>query len=106
MFAGIDAASPRAVAETFLATSPDCGALYPTDVMTGADGAVTIQVKRCPLQDAWRDAGLPPDRVARLCRVAGRFDTGLFGETRIGFSAETWTPGRKGCCRIRLSPRA
>lgn len=105
MFADVDRDDPRAVADAFLASSPDGGALYPADMETGADGSVVIAVKRCPLQDAWRGAGLPPERVARLCRIAGRFDTGLFGETRVGFAAETWSPGREGCCRIRLSPR-
>ncbi len=102
MFAGIDRGDPQAVADRFLAASPDGGTMYPTVVERGV-GAVTIAVQRCPLQDAWRQAGLPPERVARLCRIAGRFDTGLFGATDVRFSAETWTPGRAGCCRIRLA---
>jgi hypothetical protein len=102
MFADIDRTDPRAVADRFLATSPDGGTIYPT-MVDRADGAVTIAVQRCPLQDAWRAAGASPERVARLCRIAGRFDTGLFGATGVTFSAETWTPGRAGCCRICLS---
>lgn len=102
MFADIDRDDPQAVADRFLATSPDGGTMYPT-VVGSAGGAVTIQVQRCPLQDAWRGAGVPPERVARLCRIAGRFDTGLFGATGVRFSAETWTPGRDGCCHIRLA---
>ena len=102
MFADIDRADPRAVADRFLATSPDGGTMYPTAV-DRVDGAVTIAVQRCPLQDAWRAAGVAPERVARLCRIAGRVDTGLFGATGVKFSAQTWAPGREGCCRIRLA---
>jgi len=102
MFVDIDRNDPQAVAERFLATSPDGGTMYPT-VVDRADGAVTIAVQRCPLQEAWRAAGASPQRVARLCRIAGRFDTGLFGATGVTFSAETWAPGREGCCRIRLA---
>lgn len=102
MFADIDRDDPQAVADRFLATSPDGGTLYPTEIDRAA-GSVTIQVQRCPLQDAWRAAGVAPERVARLCRIAGRFDTGLFGATGVKFSAETWAPGRAGCCRIRLA---
>ncbi len=102
MFADTDRDDPAAVAHCFLATSPDGGTLYPT-VVEHAGGAVTIQVQRCPLQDAWRSAGIAPERVVRLCRIAGRFDTGLFGATGVTFSAETWAPGRAGCCRIRLA---
>lgn len=102
MFADIDRGDPQAVADRFLATSPDGGEMYPTVVERGGD-AVTIAVQRCPLQEAWRAAGTPPERVARLCRIAGRFDTGLFGATGVRLSAETWTPSREGCCRIRLA---
>ncbi len=105
MFAGVDSADPRAVADAFLAASPDAGALYPSETAAAADGSVTIRVTKCPLQDAWRGAGLPPERIQRLCRIAGRFDNGLFGATRVDLSTETWAPGRDGCCRIRLSPR-
>lgn len=102
MFADIDRDDPAAVADRFLATSPDGGTMYPTEIERSGD-AVTIAVQRCPLQDAWRASGATPERVARLCRIAGRFDTGLFGATGVRFSAETWTPGREGCCRIRLA---
>lgn len=102
MFADVDRDDPAAVAARFLATSPDGGTMYPTTVERASD-SVTIAVERCPLQEAWRAAGAAPERVARLCRIAGRFDTGLFGATGVRFSAETWTPGRAGCCRIRLA---
>lgn len=104
LFNGIDAGDPRAVADAFLAVSPDGGRLYPAE-RRDEGGAVTIQVKDCPLQNAWRAAGLAPERIARLCRIAGRFDTGLFGATGVAFSAATWTPGRAGCCTLTLARR-
>jgi hypothetical protein len=62
-------------------------------------------VTRCPLQDAWREAGLGDDDLATLCRIAGRFDHGCFAAAGVRLDAETWTPGRAGCCRLRLSAR-
>jgi hypothetical protein len=105
LFAGQPAATPEDAARIFLAASPARGRLFPTDVSRGADGAVTIAVRRCPLQDAWREAGLGDDDVATLCRIAGRFDHGCFGEAGIALAAETWTAGRAGCCRLRLGAR-
>lgn len=102
LFKSVDAGDLRAVADAFLAVSPDGGRLYPAE-RRDEDGAVTIQVKDCPLQNAWRAAGLKPERIARLCRIAGRFDTGLFGAARVRFSAETWTQGRAGCCTLTLA---
>lgn len=43
------------------------------------------------------------ERRATLCRLAGAFDRGLFETAGVGFAAETWRPGRAGCCRIRLT---
>jgi acetyl-CoA carboxylase carboxyltransferase component len=104
MFSGVDTGDPRAVADAFLASSPDGGTIYPADVSESA-GALTIAVQACPLKDTWCAAGVAPERIARLCRIAGRFDHGLFGETDLDFSAETWTQGREGCCRLHLARR-
>jgi hypothetical protein len=34
--------------------------------------AWTSSFQRCPLKDAWRDAGLSDADIARLCQIAGR----------------------------------
>jgi len=93
----------RAVGEAFLAVSPDEGRMYPTDVTRLANG-IEFRVKRCPLKDAWRDAGLDADTTATLCRIAGAFDKGLFEEAGVQFRNETWSEQRGGgCCHIMLT---
>jgi predicted ArsR family transcriptional regulator len=93
---------PEAVARRFLSVSPDGGALYPHDTEAGPDG-FTISVHACPLKQAWLDAGLPAERVALLCRIAGEFDRGLFEAAGVGFENATWSAERGGgCCRIML----
>jgi hypothetical protein len=42
--------------------------------------------------------------LATLCRIAGRFDNGLFETTGVGFASETWRAGREGCCTLHLRP--
>lgn len=92
-----------AIGEAFLAVSPDGGRMYPAEVER-APGAIAFQVLRCPLKDAWADAGLSEAAIARLCRIAGAFDRGLFEATGIRFENKTWQPGGgPGCCWIRLS---
>ncbi len=98
------ACGPRALAvgEAFLAASPDQGRMYPTDVTRHADG-IDFRVRRCPLQDAWREAGLDDAGVATLCRVAGAFDKGLFEAAGVQFANQTWSaPRGGGCCHIML----
>jgi hypothetical protein len=104
LFAGVPA-EPAAVARRFLAVSPDGGDLYPHDVEEGT-GSFAIAVRQCPLKQAWLDSGLAPGEVARLCRIAGAFDRGLFEAAGVAFENATWTEERGGgCCRITLYRR-
>lgn len=104
-FAGFGPNDARALGEAFLAASPDGGRMYPTDVERD-DRHIAFRVRRCPLKDAWVDAGLDNERLATLCRIAGAFDRGLFEATGVRFENVTWTPGHgSGCCHIRLTDR-
>jgi L-2-amino-thiazoline-4-carboxylic acid hydrolase len=104
LFAGTPA-EPEAVARRFLSVSPDRGDLYPHATEEKA-GCFTIAVHACPLKDAWMEAGLPPEEVAALCRIAGEFDRGLFEAAGVGFENSTWSAARGGgCCRITLHAR-
>jgi hypothetical protein len=79
--------------------------MYPTDVDRGPDH-IAFQVKRCPLKDAWIEAGVAEERLATLCRIAGAFDRGLFEATGVRFANVTWTPAHgPGCCHIALTNR-
>ncbi|MER9487906.1 L-2-amino-thiazoline-4-carboxylic acid hydrolase [Mesorhizobium sp. M0563] len=93
------------IGEAFLAVSPDGGRMYPTDVERG-QGRIAFKVKRCPLKDAWVEAGVGDKKLATLCRIAGAFDRGLFEATGVRFDNVTWTPGHgSGCCHIALTNR-
>lgn len=94
-----------ALGEAFLAVSPDGGRLYPTEVER-TEASILFKVKRCPLKDAWVEAGVPEERLATLCRIAGAFDRGLFETPGVTFRNTTWTPGHgSGCCHIHLADR-
>lgn len=94
-----------ALGEAFLAVSPDGGRMYPTDVERRAEG-ISFRVRRCPLKDAWIGAGMNGEDLARMCRIAGAFDRGLFETTGVRFANQTWLPGAEGCCTIELTDNA
>lgn len=95
----------REIGEAFLAVSPNGGRMYPTEVTRHPDG-ITFCVQRCPLKDAWRDAGVDPITLQTLCRIAGAFDRGLFEATGVRFSNRTWQVGDgEHCCEISLFNR-
>ena len=54
---------------------------------------IAFKVRRCPLKDAWVEAGVGDEKLATLCRIAGAFDRGLFEATGVRFANVTWTPG-------------
>jgi len=102
LFGKLVAPTPGDVAKAFLAVSPAGGTLWPHDVKRHASGAVTINVHRCPLKEAWTEAGLDDKALATMCRIAGRFDNGCFGESGVAVDAKTWRPGHEGCCNLIL----
>jgi hypothetical protein len=101
-FRQFGAQDARALGEAFLGVSPDGGRLFPTDVEQVADG-IAFQVKRCPLKEAWQEAKLSDADLTTICRIAGRFDNGLFECAGVTVKTQTWQPGSSGCCRIQLT---
>lgn len=102
-FSDFDAKNATAIGEAFLKVSPDDGRLYPADIERLNNG-IAFRVKRCPLKDAWTEAGLEDDEITTLCRIAGAFDRGLFEETGVTFQNRTWRAGDgPGCCHICLT---
>ena len=93
--------------EAFVGFVPDEGRMFAPEVTRCDAGGLDIKLQRCPLKDAWHEAGLPAADIARLCEIAGRIDNGTFEAAGFEFSADTWQPGREGCCHlhIRLRPR-
>lgn len=103
IFAGLGEPTPMAVVTRFLTVaSPDWGRLFAHEVAREADGRVTVRVLRCPLKEAWIADGLGAAEIETLCRLAGRADHGVFGRSGCAFAAETWRPGREGCCVLRF----
>jgi hypothetical protein len=90
--------------QAFLASLPDDGAMFAPEVARCDAEGLDIKFHRCPLQQAWRDAGLPPEDVATLCRIAAQVDSGLFEAAGFAFHADTYRPGAEGCCFLHVRP--
>jgi hypothetical protein len=88
--------------KAFLASVPGGKDIFQPEVLKQEPAKLEIQLHGCPLKDAWREAGLPEDKVATLCRIAGAVDKGLFEGAGFRIENRTWTPGAKGCCFLRI----
>ena len=90
--------------DAFVGVVPDEGRMFAPDVTRCDADGLDIKLQRCPLKDAWREAGLSDADVARLCQIAGRIDNGTFEAAGFEFTADTWQPGREGCCYLHIRP--
>jgi len=102
-FAPADLAGLR---DAFVGGVPDAGRMFAPRVEHCDAAALDITLQRCPLKEAWQEAGLSDADVATLCRIAGRVDNGTFEAAGFQFSADTWRPGRDGCCHLHIRPGA
>ena len=90
--------------DAFLGFVPDDGKMFQPELLRCDAEGIDIQFHRCPLKEAWQEAGLSDDEVAKMCKIAARVDNGTFEGAGFNFSADTWRPGGDGCCRLHIRP--
>lgn len=88
--------------QAFVDGLPDEGRMFEPEVVRRDPEALDIKFHRCPLREAWQEAGLPDELIATLCRIAARIDNGTFESAGFGFFADTWQPGGEGCCHLHI----
>ena len=92
--------------------APDGGRMFAPAVHRCDASGIDTQMMRCPLKQAWQDAGLADDdavvlraAIALLCSVAAEADHGTMEAAGFRLEIETWRPGDAGCCRLRIRRR-
>jgi hypothetical protein len=90
--------------QAFVGSLPDDGAMFAPEVVRCDAKGLDIKFHRCPLKQAWLEAGLPQEKIAELCRIAAQVDLGLFENAGFRFHAETYQPGKEGCCSLHIRP--
>lgn len=88
----------------FLDMIPDEGRMFAPEVVRADARALDVKFHRCPLKEAWLEAGVPDAEVATLCEIAGRVDNGTFEAAGFAFHADTWQAGGEGCCFLHVRP--
>jgi hypothetical protein len=90
--------------DAFMSGHAGGGKLFQPEVVRDDAEGLDIMHHKCPLKEAWQALGLPDDEVATMCRIAARIDNGTFEAAGFQFSADTWQPGREGCCQLHIRP--
>ena len=88
----------------FLGEIPAGDVMFQPEVRRCDAEVLEIQFHRCPLKEAWEEAGLPEAERETLCALAGVVDLGTFEAAGFRITSDTWKPGRGGCCRLSIRP--
>jgi hypothetical protein len=87
------------------AFAPDGGAMFQPRIDRCDKEGLDVQFETCPLKAAWLDSGMGEAEVALFCQMASAADYGTLEAVGFAVSIETWQPGQKGCCTLRIRPR-
>ena len=90
--------------KAFLAGATDEGKMFKPVVLRCDTEGLDIQLQSCPLKEAWQEADLSDPEVAKMCNIAALVDFGTFEGAGFRFTAETWQPGKEGCCKLQIRP--
>lgn len=89
----------------FLGFVPDRGAMFQPEVCACSnETGLEIQFHACPLKETYEAMGLSDEEMEKILAIASAIDHGLFTGAGFEFFAETWKPGRDGCCRLHVKP--
>ena len=90
--------------DTFLAFIPQAEHLFAPEVVQCTAQELEIQFHRCPLKEAWQEAGVDDGALENLCDIGGVVDYGTFEKAGFSITSDTWKRGREGCCRLHIRP--
>ena len=90
--------------KAFIGLDPDEGRMFSAEVLRSDAGGVDLRFHRCPLREAWQEAGLSDEETAKICAIAARVDNGTFEGAGFEFSAETWKAEQGNCCYLHIRP--
>ena len=88
----------------FLSGAADQGKMFQPQVLRCDGAGLDIQMQKCPLKEAYEEAGLTDEEIATMCNIAAVVDYGTFEGAGFRFYADTWKPGEEGCCRLHIRP--
>jgi len=105
MLAEYGPADLRGLKDAFLRRIvPDEGRLHEPELRRCDNEALEIKFGRCPLKEAYQEAGLGEEEMAKMLEIAAQIDQGTFEGAGFNFSVETWKPGKQGCCHLHIRP--
>jgi hypothetical protein len=104
-FAPFAPADFAGLSQAFLDGVPDPEGTFNPRLVSCSAAGLDLELRSCPLRDAWREAGLSDGEIEIMTDIAGAVDAGTFEGAGFAFAPDTWKPGRSGCCHLHIRPR-
>lgn len=93
------------MAEGF-ARAPDDGATFSPDIRQLNDTCLEVKMMRCPVKDAWVEAGCSDEEICTLLHCASALDEGTLDTAGFDYEIELWSPGKQGCCLTKITEKS
>jgi len=81
---------------------PGEDSMFDPEVLRCDEDTLEIKLRKCPLKEAYSEAGLSDDDKSRMLNIASQVDYGTFEAAGFQFAAESWRPGKSGCCHLQI----
>ncbi len=88
------------------AKNPDNGAIFCPDIRRLDDSCLEVKMMRCPIKDAWVEAGCSDEELCTLFHCASALDEATLEAAGFDYEIELWSPGKEGCCLTRITEKA
>jgi len=87
------------------AKAPDGGATFLPEIRQLDDTCLEVKMMRCPVKDAWVEAGCSDEEICTLLHCASALDEGTLDTAGFDYEIELWSPGKKGCCLTKITEK-
>jgi hypothetical protein len=88
-YAKFSPADLEGLKDAFLAGATDQGKMFQPEILRCDAEGLDIQMRNCPLKEAYQEAGLSDKETARMCDIAAEVDYGTFEGAGFRFFAGT-----------------
>ena len=93
------------LARHFVESSPAGGSLFQPAIEKADAQCAVLTMSSCPLVAAWKDLGLPAERIKELCDAAYAIDFGTFESDRTGLSFTHRISAGDSMCRLIIQKK-
>lgn len=94
----------RGLCDSFLKGIPDSGKMFAPTVLRCDAEALELRFDHCPLKNAWKKMGLPPEECAKICEIAAMVDYGTFESAGFDFTLRALREGEEHSCYLTIRP--